>query len=655
MLRSEKVEDGRKDRFASIVSCDIQSDGSISTSRKSFERGSVVQLHTIHGAGIFTKLYHHDLGMSENGVYPQWNSHLVGIMISKTIGYNGVYNIFRQTHLVLYRLYRWIYQPWMVWERNWLHIWSTWGLEIQRQLERTILTWRWKKSMTLPWIWKTSMIWIIFVFHIHERGHTLESRPGVKCCTHLSTCTTSCWDLQTFANLSRKLYPRLLYACPGEQRTVRVEPGQMFWKAPPRRVTWCAFCFCRPATGAAHLEIQWACYENAGCKREIGWGREPNWSSFHHLGVNWSSCEDPYWQPQHPFPLILGCVHDFSRAQGDHSISKQHEAHQPHATRPTPQVVLSSATSMGEQAMTMFKDMRLLTKRILSSKHWTNWDMFASGSHRWHLHRGCQMRAQVRQLELSVDKPLFARMVSETSVMDLRKVLPGLEDMVVDPLHKQQGYDWSREYRVSLQCLQQEEEGVIENICEEQSLSPFSLRTDLQEWIDLAGKTTVLLAVSQVDAVFSIFKPDLKHVQGKVMRQDPNEAFTEDLRKVNISKLFRGRFFKKEPFHAVWKDLSVDPDNQRRLNLAILLTWGIGVFSQEINELHWSPVKTHRRMARVCLFCVRACTAGALAPADRRCQHCAWRELRHFRRGVGQILCRKAACLDSVSTHGSGR
>ena len=39
------------------------------------------------------------LGMSENGVYPQWNSHLVGIMISKTIGYNGVHNIFRQTQM----------------------------------------------------------------------------------------------------------------------------------------------------------------------------------------------------------------------------------------------------------------------------------------------------------------------------------------------------------------------------------------------------------------------------------------------------------------------------------------------------------------------------------------------------------------------------
>ena len=37
--------------------------------------------------------------MSENRVYPQWNSHLVGIMISKTIGWIGVHNIFRQTHV----------------------------------------------------------------------------------------------------------------------------------------------------------------------------------------------------------------------------------------------------------------------------------------------------------------------------------------------------------------------------------------------------------------------------------------------------------------------------------------------------------------------------------------------------------------------------
>ena len=39
------------------------------------------------------------MGMSENGVYPQWNSHLVGVMISKTIGFFGVHNIFRQTHI----------------------------------------------------------------------------------------------------------------------------------------------------------------------------------------------------------------------------------------------------------------------------------------------------------------------------------------------------------------------------------------------------------------------------------------------------------------------------------------------------------------------------------------------------------------------------
>ena len=34
--------------------------------------------------------HNHYVGMSENGVYPQWNSHLVGIMISKTIGCRGL-------------------------------------------------------------------------------------------------------------------------------------------------------------------------------------------------------------------------------------------------------------------------------------------------------------------------------------------------------------------------------------------------------------------------------------------------------------------------------------------------------------------------------------------------------------------------------------
>ena len=36
------------------------------------------------------------MGLSENRVYSQWNSHLIGIMISKTIGFNGVH--YFQTH-----------------------------------------------------------------------------------------------------------------------------------------------------------------------------------------------------------------------------------------------------------------------------------------------------------------------------------------------------------------------------------------------------------------------------------------------------------------------------------------------------------------------------------------------------------------------------
>ena len=208
-----------------------------------------------------------------------------------------------------------------------------------------------------------------------------------------------CWPMKHALGPAAR--PQQAWRCPGEQRTVRL------WSL-----------------------------GRCSCKREIGWGREANWSSFHHLGVNWSTCEDPYWQPQHPFPLILGWVHDFSRAQGVLSISKQHEAHQPHAytAYPTSSAFFSDIHAMGEQAMTMFKDMGLLRILLVKSPMSLNivMDMFASGSHRWHLHRGCQMRAQVQQLELSMDKPLFARMVSETSVMDLRKVLPGLEDMVAD-------------------------------------------------------------------------------------------------------------------------------------------------------------------------------------------------------------------------------
>ena len=44
-----------------------------------------------------TEVYH--IGLSENRVYPQWNSHLIGIMISKTIGFFGVLTIFRHTHI----------------------------------------------------------------------------------------------------------------------------------------------------------------------------------------------------------------------------------------------------------------------------------------------------------------------------------------------------------------------------------------------------------------------------------------------------------------------------------------------------------------------------------------------------------------------------
>ena len=51
--------------------------------------------------GNIWEIYGKYMGMSENVglIFPMIASHLVGIMISKTIGYNGVHNIFRQTQI----------------------------------------------------------------------------------------------------------------------------------------------------------------------------------------------------------------------------------------------------------------------------------------------------------------------------------------------------------------------------------------------------------------------------------------------------------------------------------------------------------------------------------------------------------------------------
>ena len=55
------------------------------------------------GISLFNSPYFQlgNMGLSENMVYSQWNSQPFknGIMISKTIGYNGVHDIFRHTHM----------------------------------------------------------------------------------------------------------------------------------------------------------------------------------------------------------------------------------------------------------------------------------------------------------------------------------------------------------------------------------------------------------------------------------------------------------------------------------------------------------------------------------------------------------------------------
>ena len=94
------------------------------------------------------------------------------------------------------------------------------------------------------------------------------------------------------------------------------------------------------------------------------------------------------------------------------------------------------------------------------------------------------------------------------------------------------------EYRFSSHRLLEEEEEVIKEICKQEDLKPHCLRSDLQNWIDLAGKTSVLLAVNQVDAAIGLFQRDLDYVQGKVMA-GARGSFHTNLKKMNMSKLFR--------------------------------------------------------------------------------------------------------------------
>ena len=62
------------------------------------------------------------MGLSENRVYSQWNSHLIGIMISKTIGYNGVLTIFRHTQISLVLIPALIDQSFQARDRSYSHL-----------------------------------------------------------------------------------------------------------------------------------------------------------------------------------------------------------------------------------------------------------------------------------------------------------------------------------------------------------------------------------------------------------------------------------------------------------------------------------------------------------------------------------------------------
>ena len=362
---------------------------------------------------------------------------------------------------------------------------------------------------------------------------------------------------------------KLLYACPSEQRAVRIELGQMFYSA-TTTTSNVHFIFADVRRGELILKYN----EHA---MRSGRQEEVNPIDSHSIILASSEAAIKILTQNSGTPFLL-FLDEFMTAAGHKKSAAfqcSMELIKVIMSRPNPQVILSSATSMGEHAVGLFEQMGFVTKRIQSAKHWATWDMFASASRQWHAHSGCKTRQHVETLEAAMEEPLFARMVSEDSVEDLTKVLP---NGAVEGSGEVIG-----EYRFSLRRLLEEEEEVIEEICKQENLKPHSLRSDLQNWIDLAGKTLVLLAVSQVDAAIGFFQQDIEYVQGKVMAGDARGSFGANLKKKNMSKLFRACFFKKEPFHVVWQVLEIG-QNQRHLNLAILLTAGIGVLTESLHD-----------------------------------------------------------------------
>lgn len=371
---------------------------------------------------------------------------------------------------------------------------------------------------------------------------------------------------------------KLLYACPSEQQTVRLELAQMFYSATATSSD-VHFVFADLVQG--HLVMKYSEHAMRSLTRNKD-AEVANPIDCHSIILASSDAAARILLENQNTPFLLFLDEFMTSAGCRESIPFQSNMRliSVMLQRSMPQVILSSAMSMGGQAWDLFKNKGFVTKTIQSTKHWTAWEMFASPCQQWHVHRGCKTRGHIKALEAAMEQPLFARMVSSPSVMDLDKVLPDCAEPAdhlgeLDVIHK---------YRSSLKALCQEEEEVIEEICKQEALGAHSLRSGLQCWVEAAGKTTVLLAVSQVDAAIGLFRSDLEHVHSKVMGVDHDGGFSQKLQKVNMSKLFRSCFFRKEPFHAVWTDLAVEVANERHRNLAILLTAGIGVFTESLNQ-----------------------------------------------------------------------
>ncbi|CAE7410363.1 unnamed protein product [Symbiodinium sp. CCMP2592] len=245
---------------------------------------------------------------------------------------------------------------------------------------------------------------------------------------------------------------------------------------------------------------------------------------------------------------------------------------------PTPQLVLSSATRLNEPALNLFRALpNMHVSRIASSKHLVPWNVLAGVAGEVYPHHNCHMANHPALLKEAISQPTFARLVTKASCSALAQDL----EVEVPQAELAACYD------KALEVLQRWPLRIRELCADKMPAAKISFsKLDLLEITRSLGKTTALLATNHVEAATTAyFSKDIEHIRSKMLK-DENQSVIATLAKQKqqaLDKLFAKCFLRKPPFSCVLEQ-GFQSTTRSEEDMIILLIAGIGVFTDEINQ-----------------------------------------------------------------------